>query len=62
MEELWLIWSNEHLAYWKPARCGYTTLLEEAGRYTFTEAKEIVEDANKHCINEPNEAMLPDSV
>jgi hypothetical protein len=43
----WLIWSNEHLAYWKPNRCGYTKFAEEAGIYTFNEAEEICNKANE---------------
>lgn len=37
----WLIWSNEHGAWWGPQRSGYTTEVNHAGRYTFEEADEI---------------------
>lgn len=36
------IWSNEHGMWWKPEGCGYTTVLELAGRYTLEAAQEIL--------------------
>ena len=40
-EHAWLIWSNEHGAWWKPGEWGYTRLIEEAGRYTERRARQI---------------------
>jgi hypothetical protein len=40
-EREWLIWSNEHRAWWEPDRCGYTENVAEAGRYTLIEARAI---------------------
>lgn len=37
-----LIWSWEHLAWWRPARQGYTTNIREAGEYTLEAAAEVV--------------------
>jgi len=37
----YLIWSFEHEAWWGPNHCGYTTLMEKAGRYSKEEAGEI---------------------
>jgi hypothetical protein len=37
----WMIWSNEHRAWWRPASCGYTRKIEEAGLYSYAEAKAI---------------------
>jgi len=37
----YLVWSHEHSAWWRPARQGYTTFLERAGRYTRDEALAI---------------------
>lgn len=31
-DALWLIWSYEHDAWWKPGGFGYTSTLAEAGR------------------------------
>jgi hypothetical protein len=37
----YVIWSHEHVAWWKPNRSGYTPVLEDAGRYTMEEAADI---------------------
>ena len=37
----YLIWSNEHGAWWRPNSAGYTTFLESAGRYPRDRAIEI---------------------
>lgn len=38
-----LIWSNEHAAWWRPfSERGYTTHLAEAGRWTREDAERIV--------------------
>jgi hypothetical protein len=44
-EEIYLIWSNEHRAWWKPGRMGYTTGLRGAGRYTRQQAIAICREA-----------------
>lgn len=59
----WLIWSNEHRAYWAPNSCGYTPYLERAGRYQYHAARRICERANL-CGNGyltpvPCEVMVP---
>lgn len=41
VEPLYLIWSNEHGAWWRPHRCGYTKWLADAGRYTRAQAISI---------------------
>lgn len=33
MEEQYLIWSNEHSAWWRSDSLGYTKVLEKAGKY-----------------------------
>jgi hypothetical protein len=38
MSDRYLIWSNEHGAWWRPNSCGYTMEISEAGRYSQTEA------------------------
>jgi len=39
--EHWLVWSNEHAAWWGPNRRQYFTEIESAGRYTLEEAMKI---------------------
>jgi hypothetical protein len=56
----WIVWSNEHNAWWKPSKRGYTNARHEAGRYSFEEACQIVHDANLYCGNTPNEAVVRD--
>lgn len=34
----YLVWSNEHAAWWGPDKCGYTRRIERAGRYERSEA------------------------
>lgn len=53
-----LIWSNQHAAWWRPNRAGYTHVIDEAGRYDRTTAEEIVRDATlggelKHQRTDP---------
>lgn len=63
MEQAWLIWSNEHKAWWAPDSVGYTKSRKAAGRYTRGEALNICSDANCGLGNEdePYETMLQDS-
>lgn len=42
----YLIWSEEHGAFWRPLRRGYTTSLKAAGRYSQEEADAIAKSAN----------------
>lgn len=37
----YLVWSNEHNAWWRGNRCGYTQHMDKAGRYTRKEAIQI---------------------
>jgi hypothetical protein len=38
----YLIWSNEHRMWWRANGSGYTATIEEAGRYTYQQARDIV--------------------
>lgn len=42
----YLIWSNEHRAWWAPGGLGYTTLTHAAGRYSKEAAEDICKKAN----------------
>jgi hypothetical protein len=53
----YLIWSNEHRAWWRPDRQGYTKRVADAGRYSEAEALEIC--ANAIPGRQPN-APLPE--
>lgn len=59
-DQKWLVWSNEHKAWWRPNRAGYCFKRASAGRYSFDEACEIVKGANYARDGEPNEAMVLD--
>lgn len=54
----WLVWSNEHLRWWKPNRLGYCERRADAGLYSFDEACLIVRDANIGLHGEPHETMV----
>ena len=43
--DAWLVWSNEHNAWWRPKSRGYTDDIRAAGIYTHARAHEIVEQA-----------------
>ena len=44
----YLIWSNEHRGWWKQNRHGYTTRTDKAGQFSFEQAKQICENANRY--------------
>jgi hypothetical protein len=41
----YLIWSNEHRAWWGPGRHGYVQAIDHAGRYSKAEALDICANA-----------------
>lgn len=51
-DALWLVWSYEHDAWWRPGGFGYTSTLAQAGRYERAEADQIVARANRVTVNE----------
>ena len=61
-EQMFLIWSNEHNAWWRGQRNGYTKARSDAGRYTLLEACKILEAANRHVADDvhPDETMVPE--
>ena len=44
-EETYLVWSNEHVGWWKPGGWGYGRGLNQAGRFTRAQAIAICRDA-----------------
>lgn len=60
---LFVIWSAEHNAWWRPDHNGYTSSLKDAGRYERDEAARIVRNANVPLPERGflfvNEVMIP---
>lgn len=54
----WLVWSNEHRAWWRPERCGYTSDVGGAGLYTEEEADECCESRSKIAGEEAPEIKV----
>jgi len=61
MKTKFIIWSNEHQAWWRGGYCGYTDRKSQAGFYTLDEASRICFTANKGQSFDalPNEMMFP---
>lgn len=59
-EQRWLIWSNEHQYWWRPASMGYTGKISQAGRYTFEMANSLCAEARLGLPTnaEPSEVMM----
>lgn len=58
---MYLIWSEEHGAWWLSSSNGYTRSLAKAGRYSRKEAEDIVEAANEFVAEGTfNEVAIPD--
>lgn len=57
----YVVWSNEHRAWWAPDRCGYTTHIDRAGRYPRREAIDIASSARGGWSrgNNPPEIAIP---
>lgn len=59
----WLIWSNEHEAWWRANRVGYTHQPDEAGRYPGEQARAICAEAGlvkgRFGATIPAELMVP---
>jgi hypothetical protein len=53
----WLIWSNEHMAWWRADSCGYTTEVASAGRYTERQAVNICTGAR---AGTPESGIFPE--
>ena len=57
--ETWLVWSNEHAAWWGPNRCNYYTSIESAGRYSLEEAMLICRLRSQTPNSNPTELIQP---
>lgn len=58
----WLIWSHEHKRWWGPCKCGYEVERGKAGVYSYEDACDIVNSANRGLVYAPNEAIVPELV
>ena len=60
------IWSNEHMAWWRNNRYGYTQDISFAGLYSYEEALAICVQGrlhySSHDVQRPNETMVPEDV
>jgi hypothetical protein len=58
----WLIWSNEHRAYWRPDMIGYTKSWREAGRFSRKQAVVICDNPRTRMMEKdpPSETMIPE--
>lgn len=54
---MYLIWSNEHRAWWRAKSSGYTMHLEAAGHYTREEALAICNGRDGWCAH-----VTPDEI
>lgn len=56
----WLIWSHERKMWWRRSKWGYTEDINEAGRFTYTEALGITQQANINLNQneKPEESMV----
>lgn len=55
----YLVWSEEHGAWWRANKYGYTREILEAGMYSEEDAREIIKEAHKHTTA-LREIMIPD--
>lgn len=56
--DAYLIWSEEHKAWWNPGRHGYYPSVSSAGIYTKKEAREILQGANMRRIAVPGKPVI----
>lgn len=54
---IWLVYSREHNAWWRPTASGYTNHIEAAGRYTKTAAEAHCGTRDYHDKDNPPEVM-----
>ncbi len=56
--KVWLLWSEEHLAFWSTDERGYVDDIEKAGRYTFDEAVKIAINDDEQLLPAPDQYKL----
>ena len=50
--QTYLLWSHKHQMWWRPDECGYTSVMAEAGRYSWWDAVRLVTRSADH--GDPN--------
>lgn len=55
----WLVWSNEHSAWWRAGCAGYCSVIEGAGRYTLKDALDCCDTRSKRPDRRPDEIVQP---
>lgn len=55
MDDIYLIWSNEHGAWWKPRSLGYTQDIRLAGTYDRETAIQVCDGATGDWTSAPAE-------
>lgn len=63
-QDLWVLWSNDHGAFWRENACGYTQDVSKAGRFSREFAEAVVASDCKRSSSTlprdvPAEVMLP---
>jgi len=59
LEKAWLVWSHEHGLWWRANNRGYTSSIDEAGRYTLTDALSCCDIRSRRPDGTPNEIVQP---
>lgn len=59
MSDTYLVWSNEHGAWWKAGGWGYSTGLRNAGHFTRDEAIQICRQALHSAVHIGSVAEVP---
>lgn len=57
--QVYVVWSNEHRAWWGPNRAGYCTSLDQAGRYSREAALSICDGARGGRQYNDNPSEVP---
>lgn len=58
---MFLVWSNEHGQWWRANHMGYTSVIEEAGRYGMAESLRICRNANFGGVINEVRVLAPES-
>lgn len=57
-DDRWMVWSNRRGGWWKGSKHGYTLDFDEAGVFTYDEAKRITDRPITGLDGVPNSVML----